>query len=744
MQLTPLPRVILEFERGRKARGEAGRPPRWQPAGARTAPSHGAMPLAISYSPASTTSEPLPSPSLRSGSHPAAPQQQQAACGCGSVSSGASPFAAAAPGTAAEIEPACAVVVDGRELSGVRTAPCEATSSLGTDDLPADCGAALTAVVSETHLLQFGAMLGEGSCREALALAEAVGPVGSTSGSLYGSPDTDAFYGPWEQVVHETAAGLMYWGWRRPLRRGLYMYMTRSVFLGVSPGELRAFMMDDACRVRWDRSMAALGPALAPARGARAPQQRESDVLLAAVKFPKPLAQRSYAYARRVWARPCDGGCYVLARACAPPAGGAAPPKGVAVTDYCSGAVIRAPAPALLGGHAGPAAEVLMIYFEDSHVRAGFANLGIKKGLWPMLQRTDRALRSYLMVGSMASCAGSVPSTPRGSCFTAPQTPAVAGASKGTGGASGAARAFGGFLLRSLRTLASAAGALWEAHARVASLLPRMELRVLRWLLARVVNGSGAAFGRLPGSQLASGASRAPPRSACTSRLHRVNSHPLNDCFAPTPIAAAAPAQQPSPQPAAAAPSPPTTKLTVRVAGPAPAVAPAAAGCSAGAPGLVRVGSHPLTAEDMSALDTLESPENLGSKGGAATSLVTARSAPVPTRQRSSSSSGGMFRVADTDSDEPCALGSEWPVARFVAAAFEPQGQLRGSYPASCPTGSCAGSEASCPVSVGSCKPPSGRGQRRRAGGRLVVRLMQAASVRLAHKLLSSLDQQQQ
>jgi hypothetical protein len=36
-----------------------------------------------------------------------------------------------------------------------------------------------------------------------------------------------------------------------------------------------------------------------------------------------------------------------------------------------------------------------MVYFEDSHVRASLANLGIKKGLWPLVQRTEKALRVY-------------------------------------------------------------------------------------------------------------------------------------------------------------------------------------------------------------------------------------------------------------------------------------------------------------------------------------------------------------
>jgi hypothetical protein len=122
----------------------------------------------------------------------------------------------------------------------------------------------------------------------------------------------------------------------------------------------------------------------------------ETAVMQAQVQFPKPMASRSYIYARRVWARPSDGGCYCLSKSCTFPTPPPLSGRCVAVEDYCSGCVIKTPSVDLLpAGFAGPAAEVLMVYFEDSHVRPGLANMGIRKGLWPLVQRTDKALRAY-------------------------------------------------------------------------------------------------------------------------------------------------------------------------------------------------------------------------------------------------------------------------------------------------------------------------------------------------------------
>jgi hypothetical protein len=97
----------------------------------------------------------------------------------------------------------------------------EATQSLGLSVLPGGL-AALDEVISETHLLQVGAILGEASARGALAAAEAGGPVGHPS-SFYGSPDSDEAMQPWELLVSEGSGRVLYWGWRRPMRRGLYM-----------------------------------------------------------------------------------------------------------------------------------------------------------------------------------------------------------------------------------------------------------------------------------------------------------------------------------------------------------------------------------------------------------------------------------------------------------------------------------------------------------------------------------------
>ena len=57
-------------------------------------------------------------------------------------------------------------------------------------------------------------------------------------------------------------------------------------------------------------------------------------------RWPRPLAARKYVYARRVWPRAGDGGCYSVSRACGHRAAPQA--RGVPVRDFAAATLIRA------------------------------------------------------------------------------------------------------------------------------------------------------------------------------------------------------------------------------------------------------------------------------------------------------------------------------------------------------------------------------------------------------------------
>ena len=108
--------------------------------------------------------------------------------------------------------------------------------NLAVDCLPYDTTdpalAEVRDVVHDTHLLQFGMLIGESSAELAIGQQRAAHPTGPTPASLYGAVDRPESQrggrGGWERLVEEHKPGLHYWVCRKPLRKGLYMYKSRT------------------------------------------------------------------------------------------------------------------------------------------------------------------------------------------------------------------------------------------------------------------------------------------------------------------------------------------------------------------------------------------------------------------------------------------------------------------------------------------------------------------------------------
>ncbi|GLC47097.1 hypothetical protein PLESTM_002025600 [Pleodorina starrii] len=267
-------------------------------------------------------------------------------------------------------------------------------------------------VVTDAHLLQFGSLIGEASAQLALSQGGNAAAVGPAPASLFGPFDRPELYrGGWELVVEEHKPGLHYWSWRRHLRKGLYMYKSKTLYEAATTAQITDFTYDMEFRRTWDDSvvcqLAIAPPSGAPGTpeaGAAGVSLAEAEAkssggrsafMYARTKFPPPMASREYTYARRCWAKPDDGGCYCISRACThpspPPAGG----RTMRVTDFASGYVIRSSKG--IFDTVNPAVEVVNCYFEDPCVPSGITNMGIRRALWPMVQKAEAAFRDYLL-----------------------------------------------------------------------------------------------------------------------------------------------------------------------------------------------------------------------------------------------------------------------------------------------------------------------------------------------------------
>lgn len=593
---------------------------------------------------------------------------------------------------------------DARAAAAVQAAAAaasEAPACLGGDVLPdGGAGAALAGHVTEAHLLQFGAMIGEGSSLAALDARGAGAPLNGP-GSLYGASDTPACAGPWEPIVAEAAPGVAYWAWRRPVRRGLYMYMTRTLFGGASPAVVRSFMMDDGYRPAWDDACVALRPAHSGDAG----EDGESALLYSRFRFPKPMAPRDYVYARRVWGRPCDGGAYVVCRACPRPE--ALPPgRCCYVEDYAASYVIRTASDAVMAGvppaareglhglgAGGPSTEVLLVYFEDSCVRPALANIGIRKALWPMVVRTQRALRGYAAhAAAAASLASTKPCSGADAACDAVECSAVSGQQgKGSGGGSGVCGRMLGLLAAPSHILTSAASWLCRWQFTVAGLLPRWEWRLLSWVASTVGGTRQAAQLLLPAPPARVQSVSAPPNGLSPLRTRALCFEGGEACGGSSIC------------------SSPSGSLT-----------------------LLRLDSYPLTADEGALAWPLEAGSPRAGGGGRG-------------RASRAGSATSLLRSPLLDDD--------WPVASYAGSSYlsswqlgEEPGRRRccseggGAFGGAGGAASESGLSLASGSSGGGALSASGRRPRGARKRQLMVRLMQAASVRLAHKLLSAAD----
>lgn len=131
--------------------------------------------------------------------------------------------------------------------------PGPAASALASLGLDGDCPQAIREHVTDEHLLQFGALIGEAPAAEASARLGVPG-AWAAADALLGLPDTPRCHaGGWERCASGAHEGLTYEAERLPLRGGLYIYRSRAVVEGVEPRDVRPFQVRRAGGTRTGR-----------------------------------------------------------------------------------------------------------------------------------------------------------------------------------------------------------------------------------------------------------------------------------------------------------------------------------------------------------------------------------------------------------------------------------------------------------------------------------------------------------
>lgn len=257
--------------------------------------------------------------------------------------------------------------------------PASALESIGLDG---DCPDAIRRIITDEHLLQFGDLVGEEACTQLLRELSIEHACASPA-ALFGLPDVSANV-PWEKSSAGGKEGMTVAAERRLLRDNYYMYRTVAQIHGVEPSVVRPFHLDDQARSLWDDSCIACERDTPPGE-LRVSKHSESCMHRYISRFPRPLSGRKYEYARRVWTRPSDGGCYAICKQCRLPSGDG-PAKYCLVKEYISACLIEA---------TETGTRITTVYFENNQARPGLNKIAVPKGLLPFWFKYEASLRTF-------------------------------------------------------------------------------------------------------------------------------------------------------------------------------------------------------------------------------------------------------------------------------------------------------------------------------------------------------------
>ncbi|KAJ1382031.1 START-like domain superfamily [Sesbania bispinosa] len=189
---------------------------------------------------------------------------------------------------------------------------------------------------------------------------------------------------PWIHMMDRATPTMGYKAWRREPKDGPPQYRSSTIFEDATPEIVRDLFWDDEFRPNWD-DMLAKSTTLeeCPTTGTMKVQWIR--------KFPFFCKDREYIIGRRIWE--CGRSYYCVTKGVdCPSIPRQDKPRRVDV--YYSSWCIRA-VESRRGNGQLTACEVLLFHHEEMGIPWEIAKLGVRKGMWGMVQKIEPGLRAY-------------------------------------------------------------------------------------------------------------------------------------------------------------------------------------------------------------------------------------------------------------------------------------------------------------------------------------------------------------
>lgn len=189
---------------------------------------------------------------------------------------------------------------------------------------------------------------------------------------------------PWIQMMDRSTPTMGYKAWRREPKDGPPQYRSSTIFEDATPEMVRDLFWDDQFRPKWDDLLTnSTTLEECPTTGTMKVQWIR--------KFPFFCKDREYIIGRRIWE--CGRSYYCVTKGIdCPSMPKRDKPRRVDV--YYSSWCIRA-VESNRGNGQLTACEVLLFHHEEMGIPWEIAKLGVRKGMWGMVQKIEPGLRAY-------------------------------------------------------------------------------------------------------------------------------------------------------------------------------------------------------------------------------------------------------------------------------------------------------------------------------------------------------------
>jgi len=201
----------------------------------------------------------------------------------------------------------------------------------------------------------------------------------------------------WKEILRKETESMQYTAWSMPLRKGLKVYRTKTIFRNATAADFIGFMTDDSFRREWDLNStvwdtdANVRKGMKCGGGAGKKSANLSNIYCR-MKIPPPFASRQYFLKRSVWQNERGDGeiiCSIDDTANANGQQQRATGNNVTIQDYLSLCSART----LLESSS---VEVTFMYFEDTRLPSTLVNQIVKCRMENTLVKTEQALRMHM------------------------------------------------------------------------------------------------------------------------------------------------------------------------------------------------------------------------------------------------------------------------------------------------------------------------------------------------------------